>query len=61
MDENDQPRKDLLGIAQMAFKSIEKCDSDLKINLYNNCFFNIAHKYHKHAARTFALLGMTLH
>merc|ERR1712147_254480 len=28
--------KDLLGIAQMAFKSIEKCDSDLKINLYNN-------------------------
>ena len=24
------------GIAQMAFRSIEKCDSDLKINLYNN-------------------------
>jgi actin-related protein len=24
------------GIAQMAFESIEKCDSDLKINLYNN-------------------------
>ena len=24
------------GIAQMAYTSIEKCDSDLKINLYNN-------------------------
>ena len=24
------------GIANMAFRSIEKCDSDLKINLYNN-------------------------
>lgn len=24
------------GIAQMAFKSIEKCDNDLKINLYNS-------------------------
>ena len=24
------------GIAEMAFTSIEKCDSDLKINLYNN-------------------------
>ena len=24
------------GIAQMAFRSIEKCDNDLKINLYNN-------------------------
>ena len=24
------------GIAQMAFESIEKCDADLKINLYNN-------------------------
>ena len=24
------------GIAQMAFESIDKCDSDLKINLYNN-------------------------
>ena len=24
------------GIAQLAYRSIEKCDSDLKINLYNN-------------------------
>ena len=24
------------GIAQLAYQSIEKCDSDLKINLYNN-------------------------
>ena len=24
------------GIAQLAYKSIEKCDSDLRINLYNN-------------------------
>ena len=24
------------GIAQMAFDSIDKCDADLKINLYNN-------------------------
>jgi actin-related protein len=24
------------GIAQLAFRSIEKCDSDLKIQLYNN-------------------------
>mmetsp|Transcript_17582 Transcript_17582/g.16811 ORF Transcript_17582/g.16811 Transcript_17582/m.16811 type:complete len:123 (-) Transcript_17582:53-421(-) len=24
------------GISQIAYKSIEKCDSDLKINLYNN-------------------------
>ena len=26
----------LEGIAQMAYSSIEKCDNDLKINLYNN-------------------------
>ena len=25
-----------LGIAQIAYNSIEKCDPDLKINLYNN-------------------------
>lgn len=24
------------GIAQLAYRSIEKCDSDLKVNLYNN-------------------------
>lgn len=26
----------LEGISEMAFRSIEKCDNDLKINLYNN-------------------------
>ena len=27
---------DMPGVVRMAFESIEKCDSDLRINLYNN-------------------------
>ena len=34
-DENHEERN-FDGIAQMAYRSIEKCDKDLQINLYNN-------------------------
>lgn len=36
MISNLEKAKDKDGIVSMAYKSIEMCDSDLKINLYNN-------------------------
>ena len=32
----NKEQQNLQGIAEIAYKAIEKCDSDLKINLYNN-------------------------
>ena len=32
----DEKVKGLDGVAKLAYEAIEKCDSDLKINLYNN-------------------------
>ena len=32
----EKEQQELKGIAEIAYRAIEKCDSDLKINLYNN-------------------------
>lgn len=33
---SDPSQSNAIGIAEIAYNAIEKCDSDLKINLYNN-------------------------